>query len=112
MSNILNRPGWTNKPVNNLILEMARETSMPIIEVMKKSLEEFLLRKEAIKLRGTPGSNSKINGPVSGTTPPMKFKQRLDASEWPRQLIRHSAPKISLVTANSLAVRYKLDIVP
>ena len=54
MSNILNRPGWTNKPVNNLILEMARETSMPIIAVMLKSLKEFLLRKEAIKLRGTP----------------------------------------------------------
>ena len=54
MSNILNRPGWTNKPVNNLILEMARKTSMPIIEVIKKSIEEFLLRKETRKLRGTP----------------------------------------------------------
>lgn len=54
MSNILNRPGWTNKPVNNLILEMARETSMPIIAVIKKSIQEFLLRKEAIKLRGAP----------------------------------------------------------
>ena len=54
MSNILNRPGWTNKPVNNLILEMARETSMPIIAVIKKTIEEFLLKKEAIKLRGAP----------------------------------------------------------
>ena len=54
MSNILNRPGWTNKPVNNLILEMARETSMPIIAVIKKTIEEFLLRKEMSKLRGTP----------------------------------------------------------
>ena len=54
MSNILNRPGWTNKPLTKLILEMARETSLPIIAVMVKSVNDFLMRREAVKLRGTP----------------------------------------------------------
>lgn len=49
MSNILNRPGWTNKPVNNLILEMARETSMPWVSEVQSLLDKL----EEFKFRGS-----------------------------------------------------------
>tara|TARA_R110000868_G_scaffold54509_10_gene170343 strand:+ start:10747 stop:11766 length:1020 start_codon:yes stop_codon:yes gene_type:complete len=49
MSNILNRPGWTNKPVNNLILEMARETSFPWVAEVQSLLDKL----EEFKFRGS-----------------------------------------------------------
>lgn len=47
MSNIINKPGWANKPLNNLILEMARETSFPWVaevQALLDKLEEFKFR--------------------------------------------------------------------
>jgi len=47
MSNIMNRPGWANKPLSGLILEMARETSFPWVsevQVLLDKLEEFKFR--------------------------------------------------------------------
>jgi len=54
MSNILNRPGWTNKSLSGPILEMARKQGMPIVELMQQLIHDFLMRKEIVMLRGTP----------------------------------------------------------
>lgn len=49
MSNILNQPGWANKPLNSLILEMARETSFPWVSEVQALLDQL----EEFKFRGS-----------------------------------------------------------